>query len=166
MAFEAWSPPRFAPKATLGDGAVRLRDPELGKQRVYPEPLLQAEMEPWARPSGSVAFSTHPYGAAELHSQAWALLRETGVASRLSDADMQRLAAECWRIAGVVFTPGVAIRQALDGAAESTSLRPYIHGPVGGGMDGLRVQQLAHLAAWAVFRAACDLAAARGKAAS
>lgn len=166
MAWEAWTPAGSAPKATLGDGAVRLRDPELRKERTYPEPLLQAEMAPWTRPSGSVAFALHPYAVAELHSRACTLLRETGVASRLSEADKQRLGAECWRIAGVVFTPGVPIRSALDGAVEGASLRPHVYGPISGSMDSLRVHQLAHLAAWAVFRATCDLAASDGKAAS
>ncbi|MBX5441606.1 MAG: hypothetical protein IRZ32_08780 [Solirubrobacteraceae bacterium] len=145
---------------------MRLRDPELRKERAYPQPLLAVEVAPWTRPSGSVAFSTHPYGAEELHSQAWALLRATGVASQLSKTDVQRLGAECWRIAGVVFTPGVAIRSALDAAVEGGSLRPRVYGPIGGGMDGMQIQRLAHLATWAVFRAACDLAAASGKAAS
>jgi hypothetical protein len=133
---------------------LALRDPATGKRRVRPVPVLQAEVQAWAKPSGSAAFPLHPAGVAELYRRAWLGLHATGAVGGLTDAERACLERESWRVARLVFRPGTSMRSALDEAASSRSLWPS-RSALSGTLDKMRVAQLAALAAWAVFNAVC-----------
>jgi hypothetical protein len=157
MSAATWTPPRPAPpRARLtNDGMVlELRDPTTGTRRLRPVPVLQAEVGAWAKPSGTAAFPLHPTGVAELYRRAWLRLHATGALAGLTDAERACLERESWRVAGVVFQAGTAMRSALDEAASSRSLWPS-RSALSGALDKMRVAQLAAWAAWAVFSAVC-----------
>ncbi len=155
-----WKPPAFGPgnSGVLPDGSLRVPDFHTGMLRRCPVPLLQREVEPWLKPSGTTAFPLHTSGTLEMFSRTWQQVKASEVLTALSDPEKRWLQRECWRITGLVFVPGASIRAALDAARESAELWPKFNGsklvP-----NAMRAEQLSFLAAWAVFAAACEWAA-------
>ena len=156
MSMGRWSPPEHCPPsaALSGDGRVlRLRDPHVEVPRLSPAPMLQSEVELWVRPSASTSFPIHPAGVTTLYDRAQCVLDASGAAERLDAGERPALNRELWRISSAVYVPGGGVRAAMDRAVEDRVLRPNLTG-VTGEDDRLRLMQLAHLAAWAVFNAA------------
>lgn len=158
MSVGRWSPPEHCPPsaALSGDGRVlRLRDPHVEVPRLSPAPMLQPEVELWVRPAASTAFPIHPGVVTTLYDRAQSVLDAAGAAESLDAGERPVLNRELWRISSAVYAPGGGVRAALDRAVEDRVLRPNLTGVTGEG-DRLRLIQLAHLAAWAVFKAAID----------
>jgi hypothetical protein len=154
----AWSPPEHCPPAggLSGNGRVlRLRDPHVDIPRLMPAPLLQSEVELWVRPAASVAFPVHPAGVTVLYDRAQRILAAVAAATQLEVVERPTLNRELWRIASTVYAPGAGVRSAMDRVVEERAVRPNLTGVVGDD-ERLRLMQLAHLASWAVLRAAAD----------
>lgn len=155
-----WEPGTVAPPdaGRSADGrAVKLRDGRSPVVRPHPAPLLSAEVEPWTLPPAAVRFGLHPVGVVPLYQRAHLVLDDAGVLAGLDVEDVERVGAECWRIASEVFTPGEGVRSSLERVVQERVIRPNLMGQVSDN-DKLRVLQLAYVAAWAVFRAASELA--------
>jgi hypothetical protein len=146
-----------------GGGPVRRRPRRKAARRtvpgcaVTPGPLLNVEVEPWTLPPAAARFGLHPVGVVPLYQRAHSVLDGVGLLAGLDDDDLERVAAECWRIASEVFTPGEAVRSSLERVVQERAIRPNLMGQASD-EDKLRVLQLGYVAAWAVFRAAGDLA--------
>ena len=104
------------------------------------------------KPTGTIVFPIHTGAVVELYKRAWDELDESDSLTSLSVEERAWVERECWRVTGLVFRPGIAVRAALDAAAQSRSLlpAPLIAVP----FDTLRAAQLSFLATWAVFTAA------------
>jgi hypothetical protein len=156
-----WQTPNVGPatgKVRNDRAALLLPDFETGVARYAPAPSLEAEIEVWSKPTGTIAFPIHTGAVVELYKRAWDELEESDVLSGLSVEGRAWVERECWRVTGLVFRPGIAVRAALDAAAQSRSLlpvRPSIEVP----FDTMRAAQLSYVATWAVFTAACKWAA-------
>lgn len=158
MSAAGWSPPEHCPPAggRSGNGRIlRLRDPHVDVPRLMPAPLLQSEVELWVRPSASAAFPVHPAGVTVLYDRAQRILGAVDAAAHLDVGERPTLNRELWRIASAVYAPGAGVRSAMDRVVEERGLRPNLTGVVGED-ERLRLMQLAHLASWAVLRAASD----------
>ncbi|WDT93806.1 hypothetical protein JDY09_00650 [Thermoleophilum album] len=156
MSASRWQRPKARPpKGRLSsDGrVVVLHDASLKVPTPLPAPLLQAEVDLWQRPPAGVCFPLHPVAITVLYDRAWAALEGTGVLDGLAEDDRSTLASKCWRIASLLFKPGMSIRAAMERVLEGRALHPNLTG-VSTANDRLRLLQLAHLASWAVFRAA------------
>jgi hypothetical protein len=125
--------------------------------RPHPAPLLNAEVEPWALPPAGARFGMHPVGVVPLYQRAHGVLDGSGVLAALDAADAERVGEECWRLASEVFSPGEGVRASLERAVQDRVVRPNLMGQASE-ENKLRRFQLAYVAAWAVFRAASELA--------
>lgn len=134
---------------------VRLRDARVDVPRFLPAPLLQAEAELCQKVPAGVSFPLHPLSAVTLYDRAQDVLAASGVLAQLDGDERSTLDLDCWRIVGVRFSPGVGVRAAMDRVLEDRSLRPNLTGAATDD-EKTRRMQLAHLAGWAVFRAASD----------
>lgn len=156
-----WQAPSVGPatsKVRNDRAALLLPDFRTGVARYAPAPSLAAEVEVWSKPTGTIVFPIHTGAVVELYKRAWDELDESDALTPLSVEERAWVERECWRVTGLVFRPGIAVRAALDAAAQSRSLlpsRPSIAVP----FDTLRAAQLSFLATWAVFTAACKWAA-------
>lgn len=121
-----------------------------------PTPLLQAEVEPWLKAPTAAAFPLHPAGVTNLYDRAQHVLAVAEAYTQLDVGERPTLNRECWRISCILYTPGGGIRAAMDRVLEDRAVRPNLTG-VRTDDEKLRLMQLAHLAAWAVFRACGDL---------
>lgn len=129
--------------------------PQGATQRWEPTPRLSAEVSLWTRPPAALAFPFHSVGVAELVRRADELLEDTGAFVGLNEDEITFLGKRVWACADALYTPGVAVRTALDGFAGSAgnwlpSLSAY------DGEERAKVKGVSALAAWAVVRAACD----------
>ena len=155
-----WEPGAIPPPAAgrSADGrAVTLRDGRSPVVRPHPAPLLTAEVEPWTLPPAGARFGLHPVGVVPLYQRAHIVLDGCGVLATFDAEDTERVGEECWRIASEVFTPGEAVRTSLERAVQERVVRPNLMGQASD-EEKLKRLQLAYVAAWAVFRAASELA--------
>lgn len=112
-------------------------------------PLVEAEVEVWQRPASTTAFPLHPLGVLHLHSRAQAVVNALALAGELDPDERVALDGVLWRVSQDVYVAGTSIRTCLDAAAERHRTQKA---------SNPRAAQFAHLATWAVFRAAADWA--------
>jgi len=153
-----WQRPKTRPPGgrLLMDGRiVEVQDASLKVPTRLPAPMLEAEVHPWQKPPAGVCFPLHPVAVTVLYDRAWVALEAAGVLGELAEDDRSTLASECWRIASLLFRPGISVRAAMERVLEGRALHPNLTG-VSTPNDRVRLLQLAQLASWAVFRAAAS----------
>lgn len=143
--------------ALAADGQTLLVPTADGYNKMaLPAPLYREELQVWAKVPANVAFPLNRAAALVLFDHASELLEGIGIPAQLDAAGAECLSAECWRVVCGVFRPGVGVRSCVDRFIEEGGVRPKLT-QIEDEAQRVLATQLAHVAAWAVLRAAADM---------
>jgi hypothetical protein len=118
---DPWASPEELPPETENSsipGTIILSDGVVPK--LFPTPILGAELDPVVRPSPSVCFPLHPIGVLKLYGLARAAQNSFGSveALGLDRTDAQELYGATWSAARHCYLPGEPLRSGFDRLVE------------------------------------------------